>query len=78
MRFHLGSFLIGFGAGAATVVVGRHLRPVWVEVATAFYQVADSVATRVAVAQEDFEDALAEARARARGRRQDEPASAAG
>ena len=77
MRFHLGSFLLGFGAGAATVVVGRQLRPVFVEMATAFYQVADSLAARVAIVQEDFDDALAEAKARARGWRESEPASAA-
>jgi hypothetical protein len=67
MRFHFPSFVIGFGAGMATVVIGRHLRPVLVEVATAAYQVADAVAARIFMVQEDVEDVLAEARARARG-----------
>lgn len=67
MRFHFGSFVIGFAAGAATVVVGKHLRPVLVEVASAGYQLADTLAARVAMVQEDFDDMLAEARARARG-----------
>ncbi len=66
MRFDLTSFMLGFGAGAATVVVGRHFRPVLLEVATAAYQVADAVTARVAMLQEDVEDVLAEARARAR------------
>jgi hypothetical protein len=67
MRFHFPSFLIGYGAGVATVVVGRQLRPVFVELASAAYWLADSVAARMAMVQEDFEDVLAEARARARG-----------
>jgi hypothetical protein len=66
MRFHLPSFLIGYGAGAATVLAGRHLRPVLVEVAAAVYSLADAVAARVAVFQEDVDDVLAEAKARAR------------
>jgi hypothetical protein len=67
MRFHFPSFLIGYGAGVATVVVGRQLRPVFVELASAAYWLADSVAARMAMVQEDFEDVRAEARARARG-----------
>ncbi len=67
MRFHFPSFVLGMGAGAAAVVVGRHLRPVLVEVASAAYQVADALAARVYVVQEDVEDILAEARARSRG-----------
>ncbi|MDJ0865711.1 MAG: hypothetical protein QNK03_06360 [Myxococcota bacterium] len=67
MRFDLGSFLLGCGVGAATVVVGRHLRPALVEAATAGYQIIDGIAARIAIVQEDFEDVLAEAKARARG-----------
>jgi hypothetical protein len=77
MSFHLPSFLIGYGAGAATVVVGRKLRPVLVEVASAAYWLADSVAARVAMLGEDAEDVLAEARARARGASPRRPAAAA-
>ncbi len=66
MRFHLTSFALGFAAGAATVVIGRQFRPVLLEVATAAYQVADAVAARVAMFQEDVDDVLAEAKARAR------------
>ncbi len=67
MRFHFTSFAIGVAVGAAGVVVGRQLRPFAVEVAAAAYQMLDGVAARVAVVQEDWEDVLAEARARARG-----------
>jgi len=67
MRFHFGSFLLGFGAGAFTVAAGQHLRPALVEIASAGYQLADAAAGRIAMIQEDFEDVLAEARARARG-----------
>jgi hypothetical protein len=66
VRFHFPSFLIGVGVGATGALIARHLRPVLVEVATAAYEVADAVAARVAMVQEDFEDVLAEARARAR------------
>ena len=66
MRFHFTSFAIGVGVGVAAVVLGRHLRPAFVEMASAAYGLADAAAARVAVVQEDLEDALAEAKARAR------------
>ena len=69
MRFHFPSFMLGMGAGVAAVFVGRRLRPVLVEVATAGYQLADAVAARVAMVQEDVDDVFAEARARARNPR---------
>jgi hypothetical protein len=69
MRFHFPSFLIGFGAGAASVALGQRLRPLAIEVATAAYQVIDALAARVAMFQEDVEDVMAEAKARARAPR---------
>lgn len=66
MRFHFTSFAIGVAVGVGAAVLGRHLRPVFVEMASTAYGVADAVAARVAVVQEDLEDALAEAKARAR------------
>jgi len=70
MNFHLPSFLLGYGAGAGTVLLGRHLRPVLLEVATVAWRFVDSVAAKAAIRQEDLEDLLAEARARARAHRQ--------
>ena len=67
MRFHFTSFAIGVAVGAAGVVVGRQLRPVFIELAAGAYQVLDGVTARIAVIQEDWEDLLAEARMRARG-----------
>ncbi len=69
MRFSLTSFALGFAAGAATVVIGRQIRPVLLEVATAAFQVGDAVTARVAMLQEDLDDVIAEARARARNAR---------
>ncbi|HSP81455.1 MAG TPA: hypothetical protein VLQ93_23255, partial [Myxococcaceae bacterium] len=68
VRFDLPSFLLGYGAGASTVLLGKRLRPLLLELATVVYRFTDSVVSRVAVKQEDFEDLLAEARARARRR----------
>jgi hypothetical protein len=69
MRFHFPSFLLGYGAGAVTVAFGQRLRPLVLEVATAAYQLADALAARVAVFQEDVDDVLAVAKARARATR---------
>jgi len=68
MKFHLPSFLLGYGAGAGTVLLGRHLRPVLLEIATVGWRFVDAVAARAAIQQEDVEDLFAEARARARAR----------
>jgi len=66
MKFHWPSFLLGCGAGAAGVLFAKQLRPVVVELATAAYQVYDAIAARTAMWREDVDDAVAEARARAR------------
>jgi hypothetical protein len=65
MRFHLPSFLLGCVAGATVKTLGPRVRPVAVEVATAFYQLLDVLRGHVARRREDLEDLLAEARARA-------------
>ncbi len=68
MKFHLPSFLIGYGAGAGTVLLGKHLRPVLLEIATVGFRFVDTVAAKAAIRQEDMEDLFAEARARARAK----------
>jgi len=73
MNFHLPSFLLGYGAGASTVLLGRHLRPVLLEVATMGWRFVDAVVARAAVQHEDVDDLFAEARARARVHRRGEP-----
>ena len=66
MRFHLPSFMLGYGAGAVSVLAGRRLRPFAVEVASAVYRLVDAIGARFAMQREDLEDLLAEARARVR------------
>ena len=67
MRFHIPSFLLGFVAGAGAKTLAPRVRPLVMELATAGYKLARMVATQAARRREDFEDLLAEARARARG-----------
>ena len=69
MRFHFPSFVLGYAAGASTVLLANQLRPIAVEVANGAYQVWDAIWARVAMFGEDVEDVLAEARARARSSR---------
>jgi hypothetical protein len=66
MKFHLPSFLIGYAAGAGSVLAARRLRPFLVEAATVGYRFADRVSAALAMKREDVEDLFAEARARAR------------
>ncbi|MCY1044560.1 hypothetical protein OV208_24805 [Corallococcus sp. bb12-1] len=77
MKFDLPSFLLGYGAGASTMLLGKHLRPLLVEVATAGYRFVDKVAARAAMKQEDLEDLMAEAKARARREERTRPAGQA-
>jgi hypothetical protein len=66
MKFHWPSFLLGYAAGAATVLMADRLRPLLTEAASAAYKLGDAAWARFAILQEDVEDTLAEARARAR------------
>ena len=68
MKIDIPSFLLGYGAGAGTVLLGRRLRPLLLELATTAFRFADAVAAKAAMKQEDLEDLLAEARAKARAR----------
>jgi hypothetical protein len=70
MKFHWPSFLLGVAAGAAGAAMWERLRPVAVELAAGGYGLTHALWARVATWQEDAEDLLAEARARARERAQ--------
>lgn len=63
MKWDLPSFLLGCGAGASTLLFGKRLRPLLVEVATVLYRCADAVSARVSMRQEDPAHRVAEARA---------------
>jgi hypothetical protein len=67
MRFHVPSFVLGFLTGVTAKAVAPRVRPVALEIATAAFRLARAVTTHAARRREDFEDLLAEARARARG-----------
>jgi hypothetical protein len=64
MRFHFPSFALGWAAGVATAAVLPRLKPLLVELFAAGYGILDAVAVRAAVAREDFQDLVAEARAK--------------
>jgi hypothetical protein len=66
MKLYVPSFLLGVSVGAAGAVVAPRLRPLALEVATAFYRLADAMILRLARGREDLSDLLAEAKARAR------------
>jgi hypothetical protein len=73
MKFHWPSFFIGYGAGAASVLFAKQLRPILLEVATAAYRLSDAVAARAAMWWEDIDDVLAEGKARVRSPRPSKP-----
>jgi hypothetical protein len=66
MKLYVPSFLLGVGVGAAGATIAPRLRPLALEVATAFYRLADATMLRLARGREDLSDLLAEAKARAR------------
>jgi hypothetical protein len=67
MRFHVPSFVLGFLTGMTAKAIAPRIRPVALDIATVAYRLARTVTTHAARRREDFEDLLAEARARARG-----------
>ncbi|MFL5358838.1 hypothetical protein [Archangium sp.] len=75
MKLDLPSFLLGCGAGASTLLFGKRLRPILLEVATVLYRFTESVVTRASMHQEDLSHLVAEARARAQTRPYAEPAA---
>ena len=66
MILHLPSFVLGYAAGVSSAAAARRLRPLLLELATTAYRLIDAVAAKVVATREDFEDLLAEARARVR------------
>ena len=66
MRFHVPSFLIGYGAGVGSALLAKRIRPLLLELATEAWRIADRVGAQAAMRREDLEDLIAEARARAR------------
>ena len=69
MKLDLPSFLLGCGAGASTLLFGKRLRPILLEVATVLYRFTDAVIARASMSQADLAHLVAEARARAETRR---------
>ncbi|HZU98035.1 MAG TPA: hypothetical protein VFF73_15130 [Planctomycetota bacterium] len=67
MKIHVGSFLLGVVVGATGATLAKRLRPVGVELLSLGYRFADAAQTRLAMGREALEDAVAEAKARARG-----------
>ncbi len=67
MKFDVSSFVVGCAVGAGAAALYPRLKPLIVDLAAAGYRTADALAARIGVTREDFEDVLAEARARARG-----------
>lgn len=76
MKLDLPSFLLGCGAGASTLLFGKRLRPILLEVATVLYRFTDSVVARASMNQQALSHLVAEARARAQMRRRAESAAA--
>ena len=64
MKLNLSSFLLGCGAGAGMVLLGKRLHPLVLEVATVLFRATDSVLTKTGMPQETRESLLSEARAR--------------
>jgi hypothetical protein len=64
MKFHLPSFLLGVAVGAGGAVMWDRLRPLALELSGAGAQLVDALWERIAIWQEDAEDAAAAAQAR--------------
>jgi hypothetical protein len=64
VKLNLSSFLLGCGAGAGVVLLGKQLHPVLLEVATVLFRFTDSVLTKTGMPYETRENLLSEARTR--------------
>ena len=52
MKFDLPSFLLGSGVGASTMLLGKSLHPLLLELATIIYRCVGSVVARASMNQE--------------------------
>ena len=66
MKFHFPSYMLGVATGVTGTVLFPRLRPVFIEVASAYYRLGDLIMVKIARSRENLSDLLAEARARAR------------
>jgi hypothetical protein len=66
MKFHVPSFLLGYGLGAASTALSERLRPLALEVAKTGYRLIGGLSVRLARKREAVEDFFAEARGLAR------------
>ncbi|MCY1074249.1 hypothetical protein [Archangium lansingense] len=66
MKLDLSSFLLGCGVGASSLLLGKHLRPLLLEVATLLFRVQERVMAETPMGHETLAGLLSEARARAR------------
>ncbi|MFY0525960.1 hypothetical protein ACN28I_23380 [Archangium gephyra] len=65
MKLDFSSFLLGCGVGASSLLLGRHLRPLLLDMATILYRLQERVMAGTPMGQEALAGLLAEARARA-------------
>ncbi len=65
MKLPLSSFLLGYGVGVCTVLLGRRLSHLLLDVATVVYRLTDTVVVKTTMMQEELANLLAEARVRA-------------
>ena len=64
MKLDFSSFLLGCGVGAGSMLLGKRLRPLVLEVATVFFRLQEWVMAGTPMGQEALAGLLAEARAR--------------
>jgi hypothetical protein len=64
LKLDLSSFLLGCGVGASSLLLGRQLRPLLLDVATLLFRLQERVLARTPMKQESLAGLLGEARAR--------------
>ncbi|AKJ00275.1 hypothetical protein ATI61_104317 [Archangium gephyra] len=64
MKLDFSSFLLGCGVGAGSMLLGKRLRPVMLEVATLLFRLQERAMAATPMGQEALAELLAEARAR--------------